>query len=208
METDATKQRQQFYRDYASGQWSMSELCDRYGISRPTGYKWVQRIEHEGMQSVSDRWSSAVLDVGCGAGTFLAHLGERHGSTGVGVDFVDLADRPALQDVEFHCGLFYEQDVGATRFDLVTMWHFLEHDYAPRRSLVSAREALTDDGRLIIEVPRLDSLTFRLFRDRWPGLQAPQHTALYDRASLLRLVQQTPTNSGNHTTSTTNAGSN
>ncbi len=55
METDATKQRQQFYRDYASGQWSMSELCDRYGISRPTGYKWVQRIEHEGMHAVSDR---------------------------------------------------------------------------------------------------------------------------------------------------------
>ena len=134
--------------------------------------------------------STSVLDVGCGAGTFLAHLGERHGSTGVGVDFVDLADRPALRDVEFHCGLFYEQDVGARRFDLVTMWHFLEHDYAPLRSLVSARDALTAEGRLIVEVPRLDSLTFRLFRDRWPGLQAPQHTALYDRASLLRLVRR------------------
>ena len=41
METDARRQRRQFYRDYASGQWSMSELCDRYQISRPTGYKWV-----------------------------------------------------------------------------------------------------------------------------------------------------------------------
>jgi hypothetical protein len=46
METNAKKQRQQFYRDYASGQWSMSELCDRYQISRPTGYKWVDRIAH------------------------------------------------------------------------------------------------------------------------------------------------------------------
>jgi hypothetical protein len=27
MDTNPTKQRQQFYRDYASGQWSMSELC-------------------------------------------------------------------------------------------------------------------------------------------------------------------------------------
>ncbi len=41
------KQRQHFYRDYASGQWSMSELCGRYQISRPTGYKWVDRIEVE-----------------------------------------------------------------------------------------------------------------------------------------------------------------
>ena len=30
METDAKKQRRQFYRDYASGHWSMGELCDRY----------------------------------------------------------------------------------------------------------------------------------------------------------------------------------
>ena len=35
MDTNPTKQRHQFYRDYASGQWSMSELCDRYQISRP-----------------------------------------------------------------------------------------------------------------------------------------------------------------------------
>ena len=34
METNPKKQRQHFYRDYASGQWSMSELCDRYQISR------------------------------------------------------------------------------------------------------------------------------------------------------------------------------
>ena len=41
METDPKKQRQHFYRDSASGQGSMSELCDRYQISRPTGYKWI-----------------------------------------------------------------------------------------------------------------------------------------------------------------------
>ena len=55
METNPKKQRQHFYRDYASGQWSMSELCDRYQISRPTGYKWVDRIEAEGLKAVEDR---------------------------------------------------------------------------------------------------------------------------------------------------------
>ena len=38
-------------------------------------------------------------------------------------------------------------------------------------------------------MPRLDSLTFRLYGDRWPGLQAPQHTALYSRETLLRVVE-------------------
>ena len=73
-----------------------------------------------------------------------------------------------------------------SRFDLVTMWHFLEHDYDPLRSLRTARRVLKPGGRLVIEVPRLDSRTFRWFGDRWPGLQAPQHTVLFDRDSLLR----------------------
>ena len=51
METNPKKQRQHFYRDYASGQWSMSELCGRYQISRPTGYKWIDRIETEGLKT-------------------------------------------------------------------------------------------------------------------------------------------------------------
>jgi SAM-dependent methyltransferase len=130
-----------------------------------------------------------VLDVGCGAGTFLARLRARHGVRATGVDFVDLSHRPEFDGAEFHCGLFYDQPVGRDRFDLITMWHFLEHDYDPPRTLETARDALGTDGRLVIEVPRLDSLTFRLYRERWPGLQAPQHTACYTRATLLRLVR-------------------
>src|SRR5436305_8721557 len=144
--------------------------------------------------------SSAVLDVGCGAGTFLQRIHAQHGSTVTGVDFMDLAELPAFREdtaeggcatrhVQFRRGLFYEQEFGRERFDLITMWHYLEHDYDPVRSLVHARDILKTDGRLIIEVPRLDSATFRLFRDRWPGLQAPPHTALYDRAMLTKMVE-------------------
>ncbi len=48
METNAMEQRRSFVIDYESGQWSMSELCERYRITRPTGYKWVERVEAEG----------------------------------------------------------------------------------------------------------------------------------------------------------------
>src|SRR5207247_9808655 len=93
-----------------------------------------------------------------------------------------------LDGVEFHCGLFYNQRLASGRFDLVTMWHFLEHDYDPLRTLLMAKRVLKPEGRLVIEVPRLDSLTFRLFRERWPGLQAPQHTVLYSKDMLLKVM--------------------
>lgn len=133
--------------------------------------------------------NSSVLDVGCGAGSFLQHVVRERGATAVGVDFADLADSPSLRGVEFYQGLFYHQPLERGRFDLVTMWHFLEHDYDPARSLRYAREVLADDGVVVIEVPRLDSLSFRLFGSRWPGLQAPQHTALYDRRSLQAIAR-------------------
>jgi SAM-dependent methyltransferase len=132
--------------------------------------------------------SSRVLDVGCATGTFLQRLRTRHGSQVAGVDFKDLSSSPSLAGVEFHCGLVYEAALADRSFDLVTMWHFLEHDYDPLRSLRTARRVLKPGGTLVIEVPRLDSRTFQWFGDRWPGLQAPQHTVLLDREHLLALV--------------------
>ncbi|MEO5896412.1 MAG: class I SAM-dependent methyltransferase [Vicinamibacterales bacterium] len=133
---------------------------------------------------------SRVLDVGCAVGTFLARLHQRYDAHATGVDFKDLTFAPSLRNVDFHCGLFYEASFADQQFDLVTMWHFLEHDYDPLRSLATARRVLKPEGRLVIEVPRLDSRTFRWFGDRWPGLQAPQHTVLFDRDSLLRAVRR------------------
>lgn len=45
----------EFTHAYASGQYSMTELCDQYGISRKTGYKWVDRYEAEGRAGLNDR---------------------------------------------------------------------------------------------------------------------------------------------------------
>ena len=131
-----------------------------------------------------------ILDIGCGAGTFLNRVRARYGLRPAGVDFIDLRHLPGFEHIEFHCGLFYDLDVGRDRFDVISMWHFLEHDYDPKRSLAQARSALKPEGRLVIEVPRLDSLSFRLFRERWPGLQAPQHTVLFTRETLLREVEK------------------
>ena len=55
METNVVKERLAFVRDLESGHWSMSELCERYGISRPTGYKWLARHQAGGRTGLDDR---------------------------------------------------------------------------------------------------------------------------------------------------------
>ena len=47
-ETSAMDQRMHFIADYLEDYFPFSELCRRYGISRPTGYKWVQRYVDAG----------------------------------------------------------------------------------------------------------------------------------------------------------------
>jgi SAM-dependent methyltransferase len=166
--------------DWGALTWFYNRAMDRHDVQKA---KIVSRY-------VELDAGSEVLDVGCAVGTFLQKMRRLYNVRATGIDFKDLRENPTLRDVEFHCGLFYEQDLEEGRFDLVTMWHFLEHDYDPARTLAAARKVLKPNGRLIIEVPRLDSVTFRLFRERWPGLQAPQHTVLYSRNTLLRTLKQ------------------
>lgn len=55
METHVLDERFKFVTDFESGHWSMSELCDRYGVARPTGYKWVERYRAAGPDGLIDR---------------------------------------------------------------------------------------------------------------------------------------------------------
>lgn len=49
------RERTRFVKDVRAGLWTMTELCDRYGISRKTGYKLVRRFEAEGVEGLADR---------------------------------------------------------------------------------------------------------------------------------------------------------
>jgi putative transposase len=44
-----------FIDKHLSGDWTMTELCGAYGISRKTGYKWVERYRVGGRSGLSER---------------------------------------------------------------------------------------------------------------------------------------------------------
>ena len=55
LETAPVDQREQFITDHRHRLYAMAELCERYGISRKTGYKWLERYESGGRPALRDR---------------------------------------------------------------------------------------------------------------------------------------------------------
>ena len=55
LETAPMEQRERFVRDDRLALYTMTELCDRYDISRKTGYKWLERFDAGGRAGLSDR---------------------------------------------------------------------------------------------------------------------------------------------------------
>ncbi len=54
-ETILMSERLCFIADLERNLYSMTELCERHGISRKTGYKWAERYVAEGVEGLKDR---------------------------------------------------------------------------------------------------------------------------------------------------------
>lgn len=54
-ETSAMNERIRFLADHQLAVFSVTELCARYGISRPTAYKWLERYRAEGVTGLGER---------------------------------------------------------------------------------------------------------------------------------------------------------
>src|SRR2546430_16852473 len=54
-ESCAMDERVRFIADHGCGLWTMTELCERYEVSRKTGYKWLYRYRVEGPAGLMER---------------------------------------------------------------------------------------------------------------------------------------------------------
>lgn len=64
------------------------------------------------------------------------------------------------------------------QYDVITLWHNIEHLTDPWAVLGTAVQHLAHGGVLVISTPNPDSLQFRLFRKNWVHLDAPRHLLL------------------------------
>ncbi|PWU03970.1 MAG: hypothetical protein C5B51_17680 [Terriglobia bacterium] len=131
------------------------------------------------VRALRETGGGPLLDVGCGGGLFLGLL-RKQGFGVVGLDVSHEAARVAWkqQQAPALCGSLETAPLRAGSFACITMFHVLEHLPDPRRYLAAARDLLSADGRLIVQVPNADSWQFRLLGRSWNGVDVPRH--LYD----------------------------
>jgi SAM-dependent methyltransferase len=131
-----------------------------------------------------------VLDVGCGAGDLLAGLRARN-HRGVGLDISAPALRSAAELGVPGARADYKSPPFADgSFDVVTMFHLLEHVPEPEAALQAAWKALVAGGCLVVQVPNADSLQFGLLGRYWSGLDVPRHLYNYRRQDLELMLER------------------
>ncbi|MFE5036481.1 class I SAM-dependent methyltransferase [Streptomyces sp. NPDC056683] len=128
------------------------------------------------------------LDVGTGHGHFCEAAREvLPGTAFDGLDFTDgveLAAREGRVERAYRGAFPDLAPELAARYDVVSMFHYLEHSTDPDRELRAAHEAVRPGGHLLIEVPDPDSRYGRLLGRWWlPWLQ-PQHLHFVPVANL------------------------
>jgi len=133
-----------------------------------------------------------VLDVGCGSGTFLAMLRRRTGVDGQGLESSTAAARRAeeVYGLTVHPLGLDEADFAPGSFDLITMFHVLEHLPHPQDTLARIRRWLSPHGVLLVQVPNVASWQFRWFGRRWTGIDLPRHLVSFSPSALRRLLEQ------------------
>jgi 2-polyprenyl-3-methyl-5-hydroxy-6-metoxy-1,4-benzoquinol methylase len=133
--------------------------------------------------------SGKVLDIGCGMGYFLLACRD----AGYDVEGMDLSADSAgyvrsEMKIPVAVGTIDGIDFPPESFDVVTMWHFLEHTPDPRLYLQKARRWLKRDGTLVVDVPNYAGTDARKTWALWKGWQLPFHLYHYTPETLKKLL--------------------
>ncbi|MDX1540038.1 MAG: class I SAM-dependent methyltransferase [Geminicoccaceae bacterium] len=126
----------------------------------------------------------SVLDVGCGAGKFLAVLHRLRPDLALaGVDIEDCGIG-GLPGLTFHQGQLEELALPPGSFDAVYCSNLIEHVPDPLAFLSAVREVLKPGGVLVGITPDHRSLDRYLFGRFWAGYHYPRHTFVFDHRNI------------------------
>lgn len=140
------------------------------------------------------RWLSAarrtnrLLEIGCGAGWFLAQA-RADSWDAVGTETSSIAiDRLRADGLDVRHGEAWCGQFADGTFDAVVLLEVIEHVGDFHRVLEEARRVLRPQGRLVLSTPNIDSLTRRLIGGRW-RIVTEEHLWYFSPRTLTQLLR-------------------
>jgi cyclopropane fatty-acyl-phospholipid synthase-like methyltransferase len=167
--------------EYYSSEYTLVEQYSNFENHR----RFIERLpEQWKLISIIQKYSQGkkLLDIGCDYGHFL-DIARKSGFEVVGVE-------PSVQ-ARAYCnqiGITTSEDISNVfqqKFDVITMWHCLEHIEYPTNYLQNIRDSFSHNSTLLcIRVPDFESLPSKLFSSRWIWFQPKQHHLHFTKSSL------------------------
>ena len=163
-------------------EWFVSQSQKKLDLKRVNLIKGIQSLSKE----------SLILDVGCGNPTFLKACQQKLNCKTIGIDFNNAGWKKELKSFKkIDLRVCEIKDLPADLHpDIITMWHYLEHDYNPLENLKSLKKISKPSTKLVIEVPNFNSLSRRKYGKNWAGWHTPRHLSLFSPKNIELLLKK------------------
>lgn len=132
-----------------------------------------------------------LLDVGCGLGWFVSMFKTDKKIRAVGFEPSEKSVERGTHElgITIHTGPFKEA-FPENEFDVVTLWHVLEHIPNLDEMLKEIRRILKREGKLFLSVPNFESWQARWTGKNWVYLDIPRHIWQFSPQALQELLQK------------------
>lgn len=128
-----------------------------------------------------------ILDIGAGTGEFLS-VAQQNGWETIGVEPSDKAKQIAINK-----GVSFVETIAQLEdhsFDVITMWHVLEHVPDLNHQLKELKRLLKPTGSLIIAVPNFKSFDAQHYGKFWAAYDVPIHFWHFSKTAIQKLFQR------------------
>lgn len=130
-----------------------------------------------------------MLDIGCGVGDFL-HTAELHGWECTGVEPSE--DAKVIAQKRTKAKIFSSEDLESLPdgcFDLITMWHVLEHVDDLKWQITQLQRLIKENGRIVIALPNYKSYDGQYYKEHWAAYDVPRHLNHFNKTTLTKIFR-------------------
>lgn len=130
-----------------------------------------------------------LLDVGCGSGYFLS-ASRQDGWQITGTEPDANTRRQAEERTKVALKNSIQELDDQSQFDVITMWHVLEHVHQLQETLEWLRSHCRPKGHLIIAVPNYHSWDAQHYQEHWAAYDVPRHLYHFSPDTIKKLLQR------------------